>query len=468
MSQVPGGDNPYTKGVAAFVAGLTYGRVPAEVIARLKLLILDSLGCALYGTELPWSRILMATLGGLDETKACAVWGTGQRLSAPHAALVNGMLVQSFELDDVHRAGVLHVGAVTLPALIAVAELRPGMTGPDFLRAALAGYETGPRVGLCMGPEHIGQGWHSGATVGVFAAAAGAAAGLRLSADQTVHALGIAGTQAAGLMAAQYGAMVKRMHAGRAAQSGLYGTLLAEAGFTGIVDVFESPYGGFCSTFSRSHDRFNLAELTAGLGERFETFGVALKFYSCVGSNHTTLDAIRTIAARRPFRADDVAKIAVHGSQATVDHVGWPYKPQGLTSAQMNLPFCVATLLAEGDVFVDQFSEAAVTDPRRMALAAKVEVVHDPAITARGAKLRHMVRVDVQFNDGTLTSETVEAPRGSEHKFASEADVVEKFRKLARRTLSDAQAERIVELVLRCDKLADVGVLVSALAGNSR
>jgi len=467
MSHAAGGDNPYTKGVAAFVAGLTYGRIPAEVIARLKLLILDSLGCALYGTELPWSRILMATLGGLDETKACAVWGTGRRLSPPHAALVNGTLVQSFELDDVHRAGVLHVGAVTLPALMAVAELRPGMTGPDFLRAALAGYETGPRVGLCMGPEHIGQGWHSGATVGVFAAAAGAAAGLRLSVDQTVHALGIAGTQAAGLMAAQYGAMVKRMHVGRAAQSGLYGALLAEAGFTGIVDVFESPYGGFCSTFSRSHDRFNLAELTAGLGDRFETFGVALKFYSCVGSNHTTLDAIRTIAARRPFRADDVAKITVHGSQATVDHVGWPYQPQGLTSAQMNLPFCVATLLAEGDVFVDQFSEAVVTDPRRMALAAKVEVVHDPAITARGAKLRHMVQVDVHFTDGTLESETVEAPRGSEHKFASEADVVEKFRKLARRSCSDTQAERMVDLVLGCDKLADVGVLVSALAGKS-
>jgi len=466
MTDGGGGDNPYTGGIAHFVAGLTYERIPADVIARLKLLILDSLGCALYGTELPWSRILMTTLGGLDQTRACTVWGTGRRLSAPHAALVNGTLVQSFELDDVHRAGVLHVGAVTLPALIAVAELRPGMAGSDFLRAALAGYEVGPRVGLCMGPEHIGQGWHSGATVGVFSAAAGAAAGLRLSVDQTVHALGIAGTQAAGLMAAQYGAMVKRMHAGRAAQSGLYGALLAEAGFTGIVDVFESPYGGFCSTFSRSHDRFNLAELTCGLGERFETFGVALKFYSCVGSNHTTLDAIRMIAARRPFAADDVAKITVHGSQATVDHVGWPYKPQGLTSAQMNLPFCVATLLSEGDVFVDQFSEAVVTDPRRMALAAKVEVVHDRAITARGAKLRHMVRVDVEFTDGAVESETVEAPRGSEHKFASEADVVEKFRKLARRASSDTRAEQVVDLVLGCDKLADVGVLVSALAGK--
>src|SRR6202035_1313317 len=143
-------------------------------------------------------------------TPACAVWGTGRRLSAPHAALVNGTLVQSFELDDVHRAGVLHVGAVTLPALFAVVEMRPGLSGREFLTAAVAGYEIGPRVGLCMGPEHIGQGWHSGATVGVFSAAAAAAAGLRLSEEQVIHALGIAGTQSSGLMAAQYGSMVKR------------------------------------------------------------------------------------------------------------------------------------------------------------------------------------------------------------------------------------------------------------------
>jgi aconitate decarboxylase len=458
-----GGDNPYTRGMTEFIAGLAYERIPAEVIARIKLLILDSLGCALYGTQLPWSRILMRTLGTLDASTACVVWGTERRLSAPHAALMNGTLVQSFELDDVHRAGVLHVGAVTLPALIAVAELRGGMTGRDFLRAAVAGYEIGPRVGLCMGPEHIGQGWHSGATVGVFSAAAGAAAGLALTSEQAVHALGIAGTQAAGLMAAQYGAMVKRMHAGRAAQSGLYGALLAEAGFTGITDVFESQYGGFCTTFSRSHDRFRLAELTSGLGERFETMGVALKFYSCVGSNHTSLDAIRAIAARHPFRPEEIARILVHGSQATVDHVGWPYRPQGLTSAQMNLPFCIATLILEGDAFVDQFSEAAVTDPRRMALAEKVEVQHDPAITARGAKFRHMVRVDVHFANGTRETETVEAPRGSEQKFASEADVADKFRKLARSVMTEAHVDRIGEMVLRCDKLVDVGAVIAAL-----
>jgi len=195
-------------------------------------------------------------------------------------------------------------------------------------------------------------------------------------------------------MAAQYGAMVKRMHAGRAAQSGLYGALLAEAGFTGITDVFESPYGGFCTTFSRSTDRFNLDELSWELGRQWETMRISLKFYSCVGSNHTTLDAIRMMQAQTPFGPDDVALIVVHGSHVTVEHVGWPYAPQGLTSAQLNLPFCVATLLLEGDVFVDQFTDNVVDDPQRIELSKKVTVVEDPAITVRGSNYRHMVRVE--------------------------------------------------------------------------
>jgi 2-methylcitrate dehydratase PrpD len=459
--------NDYTRGIADFVAGLRYGDIPGEVIERMKLLILDSLGCAVFGADLPWSRILMDTLGAVDTTSGCTVWGTDRKLSAPHAALVNGTLVQGFELDDVHRVGVLHVGAVTLPAVLAVAELRPDMTGRDFLTAAVAGYEIGPRVGMCMGPEHIGQGWHSGATVGVFSACAGAAAALRLSAEQGVHALGIAGTQSAGLMAAQFGAMVKRMHAGRSAQSGLYGALLAERGFTGIADVFENEYGGFCTTFSRSLDRFSRAELTAGLGERWETMRIALKFYACVGSNHTTLDALRNVRERHPFGPTDVERIVVHGSRVTVDHVGWPYEPEGLTSAQLNLPYCVATLLLEGDVFVDQFTAAKVADPERIALSRRVEVREDPTITARGKAFRHMVRVEVMLRDGTRREETVEAPRGSEDSFASAEAVIGKFRKLASRRIPDPQAARIVDAVMGADRLGDAGQLVRLLASGS-
>jgi 2-methylcitrate dehydratase PrpD len=456
-------DNRYTAGIARFVSRLRYEDIPAEVLARIKLLILDSIGCAIYGADLEWSRILQRTLGTLDTTPGCAVWGTGRRLSAPHAALVNGMQVQGFELDDVHRQGVLHVGAVVLPALVAITELRPGMDGREFLASAVAGYEIGPRVGICMGPEHIAQGWHSGATLGVFSAAAGAARALRLDEARTVHALGIAGTQAAGLMAAQYGAMVKRMHAGRSSQSGLYGALFAEQGFTGIVNVLESEYGGFCTTFSRSTDRFRLEELTAGLGSTWQTMGIALKFYSCVGSNHTTLDAIRAIQAERPFGPQDVEKIVVHGSQVTMDHVGWKYVPQGLTSAQLNLPYCVATLLLDGDVFVDQFTEAKVADPERMRLADKVEVQHDADITAKGSKYRHAVRVEVHFRDGTVREKSVQAGRGNEKDFASEGDIVDKFMKLATHVIGRGRAQAIIEWILALERQGDATALAQLL-----
>jgi 2-methylcitrate dehydratase PrpD len=457
-------DNAYTRGMAEFVAGLQYERIPAEVRERLKLLILDALGCALYGAELEWCRILRASLLSVDRDGSCCIWGRKERLSAPHAALVNGTQVQSFELDDVHRAGVLHVGAVVLPALIAVAELRRNVSGREFLAAAAAGYEVGPRVGLCMGPEHIGQGWHSGATVGVFAAAAAAARGLRLDAKKTVHALGIGGTQSAGLMAAQYGAMVKRMHAGRAAQSGLYGALLAEQGFTGIENVFEADYGGFCTTFSRSQDRFRLPELTAGLGATWQTMGVALKFYACVGSNHTTLDALRALQAQHRFGAQDVERIVVHGSQVTADHVGWKYEPAGMTAAQLNLPFCVATLLLEGDCFVEQFEPGVESDARRMALAERVTVLADPAITARGAKHRHAVRVEVELRDGRRLKGAQEAPRGSDELFATDGEIVAKFEKLASRALPAKRVNELRDAVLRLEQLGDAAQLAALLA----
>src|SRR5215210_1087130 len=464
MAHEASNDNPYTRGIAAFVSGLKYESIPEEVRSRIKLLMLDSLGCALYGADLEWTRILQDKLQQIDATRTCAVWGTSKKLSAPHCALVNGTQVQGFELDDVHRAGVLHVGAVVLPALTAISELKPGMSGKEFLTASVAGYEIGPRVGLCMGPEHIAQGWHSGATLGVFSAASGAARGLKLDVEKTVHALGIAGTQAAGLMAAQYGAMVKRMHAGRSSQSGLYGALFAEAGFTGIVNVLESEYGGFATTFSRSTDRFNLKELTAGFGEVWQTMAVALKFYSCVGSNHTTLDALRDMQQERTFGAGDVERIVVHGSQVTMDQVGWKYVPQGLTSAQLNLPYCVATYLLEGDVSAEHFTEDKVADPDRMRYGELVEVHHDKEITGKGAKYRHMVRVELHLKDGTRMERTMESARGSEHKFASEADIVEKFETLARKALPAAQVEALRDAMLKLENLSDATQIARLLA----
>jgi 2-methylcitrate dehydratase PrpD len=297
----------------------------------------------------------------------------------------------------------------------------------------------------------------------VFSAAASAAAALHLDSGRTVHAQGIAGTQASGLMAAQFGSMVKRMHAGRAAQSGLYAALLAERGFTGITDVFENRYGGFCTTFSASEDRFNRDALISGLGERYETMRISLKLYSCVSTNHTTLDALRNIGERRRLDTARIEKITVHCSRATLEHAGWKYRPEGITAAQLNLPFCVATLLLQGDVFVEQFSDEAIRDPARIAVAGKVDVIEDPEITSLGAKFRHMVKVTVLFSDGAELSETVSAPRGAEQDFPAANIVIDKFQKLTAQ-IPREQATRITDLVMNLEQVADASELAQALA----
>ena len=257
--------------------------------------------------------------------------------------------------------------------------------------------------------------------------------------------------------------MVRRMHAGRASQSGLYGAQFADAGFTGIVNVFESEYGGFCTTFSRSTDRFKLEALTADLGSVWQTMGVGLKFYSCVYVNHNTLDILREMQSARRFGPDDVAKITVHASATTVDHVGWKYVPQGITSGQLNLGYCVATLLLDGDVFVDQFTQDKVADPARIALAEKVQVLHDESITAKGPKFRQMVRVEVLLKDGTKMELTAQSPRGSESKFASAADIVDKFEKLAIHVLPKTQVEQLRDIMLELEKVRDAGQIARLL-----
>ncbi len=466
MTQEPSTDNTYTRGIASYIAHARYEDIPAEVIERLKLLILDSIGCGIYAADLEWSRILIDSLKAVDTSTGCVVWGAKERLSAPHATLVNGSLIQGYEIDDAFYRGPSHVGAVVLPALFAVAETRPKMSGRELLRAALIGYEIATRASLCMGPEHLAAGWHSGATTGVFGAAASAAAGLGLNVEQAVHALGIAGTQASGLMAAQYGAMVKRFHAGRASQSGLYGALFAARGYTGIIDVFESKYGGFCTAFSHSTDGFDLTELTAGLGETYLTMDIFLKFYSCVAGVHPALNAIRALRGQRDFSAAEVEKVTVDVSHTTLDHMGWKYRPEGVTSAQLNMSYCLATMLIEGECFVDQFSEAMVADPRRLALIEKIDIRHDPEITALGRPYRHKMHVAVKLKDGTLLKTTMQK-RFDEIEFPGPQPVLKKFETLARHAFAQPHVERIRDAVLGLEKLSDARSLAHLLTKDN-
>ncbi|HYY25035.1 MAG TPA: MmgE/PrpD family protein, partial [Candidatus Udaeobacter sp.] len=338
-----------TRTLAEYIAGFSYRHIPQELVSHIKFCFIDSLGCALFGSTLPWGKIITSFSKELGKGKGALIWGDGAEVPSTSAPLANGTLIHSFEMDDLHRVGVIHPGSEAIPAADALIRYVGDIDGKRFITAVVVGYEIGCRVGMTGGASQLRRGFHPSATSGTFAAGAAAAKILRLNPAKTVHALGIAGTQAAGLMAAQHASMVKRMHPGRSAQAGVYGALLAAKGFTGIEDILEAPYGGFCSTFI---DNPNLSHLTHQLGERFETLNVGFKPYPCCGSNHTSIDALKKILRKHPeVRPENVEKIRIRTTRATKLHVGWPYEPNSMTTAQMNLLFCVAVLLHDREFF---------------------------------------------------------------------------------------------------------------------
>jgi 2-methylcitrate dehydratase PrpD len=447
--------------LAEFASGLHYADIPTAVLEHAKTCILDTLGCGLYGSSLPWCQAISAVVREEGGQPVATLWGTAQRGSPTQAALANGTAGHGFEMDDLHHAGGIHPGALTVPAALALAE-RQGADGRALLAAVVAGYEVGARVGMAVGIGHFRAGYHPQGTVGVFAAAAAAGHLLGLNREQLVHALGIAGSQAAGLMAAQGGSMVKRMHSGRAAQSGVYAALLAQRGFTGIVDVLEAEFGGFLGTMGGG--KVVAERLTHGLGSTWETASVGFKAYASCSAVHTSLDIAGRLRTSYNFRPEDVDTIRVHTSTHTFLHCGWPYQPVGITAAQMNVQYGMARMLMDGEVSVDQFTEEAIRDPRALDLASRISVVPDESIDALGSDLRHTTRVRLVTRDGRTVEDEAQQRTGSALFPLTRADIDTKFRRLAGSIVGLEQAEALRQAVLALDTLPSVALLAPLLA----
>ena len=461
----------HTRQIAEFAANLKLSDVPDDVVARAKGIVLDGLGCGLFAADMKWTQIVARVVGRLDPGGGPAsIWGRGVMASPVHAVLVNGTAVQGYEIDDANQA-CFHACAVVLPAVFAAAEYvgSDKVDGEKVLTAIIAGFEVGPRIGLCLnGDRMIVKGWHSPGIFGSFPAALSAGIILGLDADQMFHALGIAGAQASGLMAAQFGSMVKRMLCARNSQSGLYSALLAADGFTGIADVFEQPYGGFCTTYTQTKDEFDLNQLSAGLGTNWETMRIDLKRHAALGTNFASIDAIEALMSERGLKAADVEEIIVHATQATVSHGHWTYVPAGLTSAQMNLGFGIAMQLIEGQAFVDQMVEKNIARPDLVKLANRVKAVPDPEREQKPHQYHRGASVEVKLKNGETLHKTVDFFVGSHHRPMTEAQVIAKFRNLASRSLSSEDMAKIEEIVWNLERATEMTTLSKVLRGETR
>ena len=462
----------YTRQLAAFAANLRLGDVPEEVRAQAKAIILDGLGCGLFGANLKWTQILAGVVKRLEPHGGNAtIWGRGETASAVNAALVNGTMVQGYELDDANPAA-FHSCAAVLPAAFAAAEIvgADKVSGEKLLTAIIAGFEVGPRVGLCMdGNRMMVNGWHAPGVFAPFPAALAAGIVLGLNEEHLFQALGTGGAQAGGLMASQFGSMVKRMLSARGGQTGLYAALLAADGFTGIEDIFEAGYGGYCTTFTQSTDQFNLAALTDGFGSRWETMRIAIKRHACVGTNQAALDAIEELVKETGLKAADVEHVTVAGTESVVSHSYWtPYVPAGSTAAQMHMGFCIATKLIEGDVFVDEMVEENIGRPDLVDLANRVTVVRDQEREKKGRPYARGANVEVKLKNGKSLKKTVDFYLGSYMRPMTHEQMATKFQRLASKTLPAKAVTELEGTVRSLESAPTVTQLIKVLQGDRR
>ncbi|MBM3343802.1 MAG: MmgE/PrpD family protein [Betaproteobacteria bacterium] len=450
-----------TRDLARFASSIQFIDLPKEVIERIKLSVLDHIGCVLYGATLPWTQKVAELALAEDAKGVASLYGMGKQSSVALAALVNGTSGHAFELDDIHKESIVHIGSLAPPVALGFAEAAGGMSGKAAITAMVAGYEIGARVGNAATMGLFFRGFHPQGTSGVFASAAAAARILNLNADQFLHALGMAGSQAGGLMAAQEGAMVKRFHSGRAAQSGVYCAQLAQRNFTGITDVLEAAYGGYLTVYS---DTPNAARLTDGLGQVWETANVGYKPHASVTSIHTALDGLAEIMREMKISANDIAKLETGLSPMTHVHCAWTYKAQGVTAAQMNLYYGLAVTAIDGMAFTEQYKQSRLNDPAIFDFISRVSAYVDPEIEKMGAPFRHAARVKVTAKDGRVVEKLLHHRRGSPEKPLSPEEIEYKFRNVVSGCVPKANIDKFVKLAATLDRAASTNELTALMA----
>lgn len=452
-----------TTALASFASRLQFTDLPIAVVNHAKLLALDAIGCCLYGSTLPWTRKLTEMIKAEGGSSRATVLGAGFRTSVSQAVLANSTAGHAFESDDLHKASLFHPGSICFPVALACGESRGRVAGKEIISSMVAGYEVGARVGMAATMGLFFRGWHPQGTSGTFVSAASAANMLRLNEERTLHALGIAASQASGLMSAQEGAMVKRMHSGRAAQSGVYGALLAQLDFTGIVNVLEADFGGFLSTLS---DKLEPARLTSGLGEEWETLQVGFKFFTSCGTIQASMDALRQIMRSNNIKADEIAEVEARVSTMTYVHCAWEYKAQGVTAAQMNLFYGLAVMAIDGNAFVDQYREERLKAPAILQFIKRIKAYPDQQIDDMGPAFRSAGRIKVKCLDGRVFEKEVLHRLGTPENALSAVDVENKFHALARQHLSDSAIDNVIEIVNGLDRLEDIRPLVAVISEN--
>lgn len=436
-----------TKRLGEFIAGIQYSDLSDAARHEAKRAVLDWLGCALAGSKHPTPQILIKTLKDLGSYPATTVFGQRDlKFSLLDAAVANGQMGHVLDFDDTHLGGViLHTATASLPALLALGEKRQS-TGQDLIVALAAAFEAGIRTGQAM-PRHHHGGWHLTGTLGTIAASAGSARLLGLDGKQTIYALGIGATQAAG-MQQNRGSDCKSFHAGKSAYHGVLAASLAANGFNSSPEILDGNLG-FVRIYSSTQ---NLDALTKDLGKTWLITGNGYKPYACGVVLHPLIDAAIKASKSSGFAASELTSLAVLVHPDVIRITGVDQPGSGLMSKfSANHAAAVAYIDQAGGVL--QFTNERAQDPGVQALRKIVTVT-----PSKDLRLDQAVAI-VTTKSGQRFEAKIEHATGTVANPMSDKDLEAKFMGNAVNAIGEVRSKQVVELVWGLEQLKDVALL---------
>ncbi len=385
-----------TRLLAELVAGTRREDLPAEVRHEGVRSFVNWLGCAIGGAPHPGVAAAARAVTVFGGAPGATLLGMRQRADPMAAALVNGVSSHVLDFDDTHEGTLIHPSAPILSAALALAEAR-GASGAELLTALVLGVEAACRVGMAVSPAHYDAGWHITGTAGAIGAGAAAARLLRLDAERTTWAIGLAATQPVGLRV-HFGAMAKSFHPGRAAQNGLLAALLAAEGLDAAPDAIEGRRG-FAAVLSTA---FAPERIEEDLGTRWEIMRNTYKPFACGLVVHPVIDLCLRLRAEPGFAVEEVERVRLRVHPLVMDLTGKAEPTSGL-EGKFSVFHAAAVALLDGAGGEAEFSDARVRAREAMELRRRVEAVVDMTCRRTEAEVTVMMRGGVELRASTAT-----------------------------------------------------------------
>lgn len=471
----PPANDGVTRKLAEHASALRYEQLPPALVDRIKLCVLDTLGVSIGASTLSEEAKMVAdyvrSFGGTPEAR---ILGFGGRAPAAWAVFVNGSLGHMLDYDDVGGGG--HVSIATIPVAFALAEKLGGIGGREFIASVAAGTDIHVRLNQAVDiPDWtMAEGWFATQLFGFVSGAATASRLLRLDADRTEHAFGIAYTQMSGSrqMAVGNSTHLRSMQAGFSGHGAVMAAELAQRGIIGSREIVEGRYGLFHNYVRTEHPDWGA--IVDGLGETFPMLQVhGFKVWPACGYTRPTNAATLALRREHAIAPQDVEAITISGGTGATRLLCEPpelkRRPQLSIDGKYSIPFTTAVMMVKGNVTLHDYTDEGLRDPAVLAMADRVSYRVDPdaVLPVGGNSTVSRPTVEIRLKDGRLLSRCVDGVPGDPRNPVGRDMLEAKFRdcvSFAAKPLAARNVDAAVALIRDLENVADVSEIVRLLA----